>query len=294
MSSSAPPTPVLITDSSCDLPAGLVADLGLKLVSLRFTIDGHEYVDDLGVTMSHAEFYRRMRAGAHPTTAAVPLSDYLDVFTQCAEDGRAALLLGLAEHLSSSHEAALTAASMVNAEHPGADIRVVDTVNASASLGFLVIEAAERVAEGYDIDAIERWAVDSRLRVNGYFTLDTLEHLRRGGRIPNIVAAAGTMLDVRPMLRIDGKGALVLAGQSRGRKKSIKALVDIAEQRAVSPASHRILVAHGDAAEDAETLRRLLRERMSFKDIMTTELGPVMAAHAGPGMLAVVFWAAGR
>jgi DegV family protein with EDD domain len=259
----------------------------VELVALRFTIDGQEYADDLGVTVPHAEFYRRMRGGAHPTTAAVPLADYLDVFTRCAATGRPALLLGLAERLSSSHEAALTAARMVNTGRPGADIRVVDTMNASAALGYLVLEAADRIAEGYDIDELERWAFESRRRVNGYFTVDTLEHLRRGGRIPDIVAYAGTMLDVRPVLRIDGKGALVLTGQARGRRKSMKVLVDVAEQRALDPGSHRVIIAHGHAEEDAETLRELLLARVPFKEVIVTELGPVIAAHAGPGMLAV-------
>jgi DegV family protein with EDD domain len=290
----AAPTPILITDSSCDLPARTVEALGLELVSLRFTIDGREFVDDLGRTMSHAEFYRRMRAGATPTTSAVPLADYLRVFAHCAETGRPALLLGLAAHLSSSYEAAITAAGMVNAEHPGADIRVIDSVNASASLGFFVLEAADRIAEGHDIDALERWALDNRQRVNGYFTLETLEHLRRGGRIPDIVAYAGTMLDVRPILRIDARGALVLAGQARGRRKSIKALVDVAQRRVDDPGSHRVVIAHGDAADDAETLRGLLLERLGFKDVLISELGPVMAAHAGPGMLAVVFFGTRR
>jgi DegV family protein with EDD domain len=272
----------------------MLETLGLELVSFRFTIDGEEYVDDLGMTMSHAEFYGRMRAGAHPTTAAVPMADYLEVFTRCAESGRPAIMLGLASHLSSAHEAALGAAEMVRGWHPGADIRVPDTINASATLGFLVLEAAERIAAGMGIDELERWVLQERCRINGYFTVDTLEHLRRGGRIPNIVAYAGTMLDVRPILRIDGKGALVLVGQSRGRRKSIKALADVAVQRAEEASSHRVFIAHGDALEDAEALREMVLERLPFAEATITELGPVMAAHAGPGMLAVVFWGKGR
>jgi DegV family protein with EDD domain len=281
-------TPVLITDSSCDLPAPVFEQLGVELLELRFTIDGQEYADDLGTTMPHAEFYARLRAGATPTTAAVPLAEYVEAFTRCAEAGRPALLLGLTAALSSSHEAALTAARMVNEEYSGADIRVVDSVAASAALGFLVLEAAERIAEGYDIDALERWALEARLRVNGYFALETLEHLRRGGRIPDVVAYAGAMLDLRPVLRIDPHGALMPAGQGRGRRKSIKALVDIVEQRVVDSGSQRVVIAHGDALEDAETLQELLLARVPFKDVLVTELGPVIATHVGPGMLAVV------
>jgi DegV family protein with EDD domain len=287
---SSPAAPILITDSSCDLPAPLIERLGVELLKLRFTIDGQEYADDLGATMPHAEFYARLRAGAAPATAAVPLAEYVEAFTRCAEAGRPALLLGLTAALSSSHEAALTAARMVNEQHPGADIRVVDSVAASVALGFLVLEAAERIAQGDDIDALERWVLEARLRVNGYFALETLEHLRRGGRIPDVIAYAGAMLDLRPVLRIDPRGALMPAAQGRGRRKSIKALVDIAEQRVIDPASNRVVIAHGDAPKDAEMLRELLLERVPFKDVLVTELGPVIATHVGPGMLAVVFY----
>lgn len=279
--------PILITDSSCDLPSALVAELGLEVVNLRFTIDGDEFTDDFGATMSHAEFYGRMRRGSDPTTAAVPLADYLETFTRCAESGRPALLIGLAGTLSSTYEAALTAAAMVADSHPDSDIRVVESINASAALGLLVLEAARLAGAGAGIDELEDWVLEARTRVNGYFTLETLEHLRRGGRISGLVAHAGTMLDVRPVLRIDGRGALVLAGQSRGRRRSMRSLVDAIEQRVVAAEGQTAVIAHGDAAEDAELLRELLVARVPFADTLVTELGPVMAAHAGPGMLAI-------
>jgi len=173
---------------SCALPGPVVADLGVEVVNLRFHMDGQEFTDDLGASMSHSEFYARVRAGSDPTTAAVPIAEYLETFTRCAETGRPALLLGLAGALSSTYEAALTAAEMVADSHPGSDIRVVDSACASAALGLLVMEAARLVETGIGIDALEDWALSARERVNGYFTLETLEHLRRGGRIPDVVA----------------------------------------------------------------------------------------------------------
>lgn len=280
-------TPVLITDSSCDLPSALVAEVGLEVVHLRFTLDGEQFTDDFGATMPPAEFYARLRAGSFPTTTAVPVADYLEVFTRCAESRRSALLLGLTGTLSSTHEAALVAAAMVAASHPGSDIRVVDSFSASAALGLLVLEAARLIEAGTGIDELERWALEARTRVNGYFVLETLEFLRHGGRIPDLVAYAGAKLDVRPVLRLDGRGAIVLAGQARGRHKSMKALVDAIERRVVEPERQTALIAHGDAVADAEALQRMLRERVPFADTRITGLGPVMAAHAGPGMLAI-------
>jgi len=281
--------PLLITDSSCDLPSEIVERLGIGMLHLRFRLGDDEHVDDLGATMPHERFYALMREGATPTTAAVPLSDYVEAFESAVAHGRPVLLLGLSSALSSTYETALTARDMVVADHPGADIRVIDSLNASVALSFLIVEAAGVMERGARIDALTTWALEARTRVNGYFTLESLEHLRRGGRISDALAFAGAMLDVRPVLRIDANGQLVFAGQARGRRKSMKALVDVAAQRVSDPGGQIAVVAHGDALEDARTLRDLLLERVGFGDVVIAEIGPVIGSHVGPGMLAVVF-----
>jgi len=286
--------PLLITDSSCDLPRDLVGRLGVEMLNLRFRFGDDEHVDDLGETMPHERFYGLMREGATPTTAAVPLSEYVETFESAVAQGRPVLLLGLSSALSSTYETALTARDMVVADHPGADIRVIDSLNASAALGFLLFEAARVLEQGAGFDTLTGWALAARTRVNGYFTLESLEHLRRGGRISDALAFAGTMLDVRPVLRIDGTGELVFAGQTRGRRKSMKALVDIAAQRVVDPEGQTAFVAHGDALEDAHALRDRLLARLDFADVIVAEIGPVIGSHVGPGMLAVVFSGAER
>jgi DegV family protein with EDD domain len=230
-----------------------------------------------------------MREGATPTTAAVPLGEYVHAFEAAVANDRPVLLLGLSSALSSSHEASLTARDMVMAANPAADIRVVDSLSASAALGSLVFEAASVLARGADIDELTAWAIRARTRVNGYFTLESLEHLARGGRIHDAVAFAGAMLDVRAMLRIDARGQLVLAGQARGRRKSMRGLVDMAAARVIDPQGQTAFIAHGDAPEDAETLRDMLLERVGFGTSIITEIGPVIGSHVGPGMLAVVF-----
>jgi DegV family protein with EDD domain len=286
--------PLLITDSSCDLPPELARRLGVEMLHLRFRLGEDEHVDDLGATMSHERFYALMREGATPTTAAVPLAEYVEAFESAIAQHRPALLLGLSSALSSTYETALTARDMVVADHPGADIRVLDSLNASAALGFLLLEATRVVERGAGIDTLTEWASTARTRVNGYFTLESLEHLRRGGRISDALAFAGAMLDVRPVLRIDGTGQLVFAGQARGRRKSMKALVDVAAQRASDPEGRSAFVAHGDALEDAYRLKDLLLERVPFAEVIVAEIGPVIGSHVGPGMLAVVFSGAER
>lgn len=283
------PRAQLMTDSSCDLPAALAGQLGIEVLHLGFTIDGTRHVDDMGATMPYRSFYELMRGDAVPTTSAIPLGDYVEAFERAATAGRPVLFLGLSSALSSTYETALAARDMVLAGSPRADIRVVDSLNASVALGLLVLLAARRLAAGADIDALEGWALEARTGVNGYFTLESLEHLRRGGRISDALAFAGTMLDVRPVLRIDAHGELVFAGQARGRRRSMRALVDVLEQRVIASEGQTMLVGHGDAADDAALLVAMVRERVPVADIVLAEIGPVVGSHVGPGMLAVVF-----
>jgi DegV family protein with EDD domain len=281
--------PVVITDSCCDLPDADIERLGLVVPPYPVVLDGVEALDAEGRPLSHAAFYDRVRGGAAPSTAAIPIPAYAEAFRTAAGAGRPALLVGLSGHLSGTFDRALAARDQVLEELPGADIRVIESLNASVALGVLVAETATRVADGGSADDVEAWLLPARTRVNGYFTLDTLEHLRLGGRISDVAAMAGTVLDIKPVLRIDRNGGLVIGEKVRGRRKSIKALVETAARRAVDPEGQAVYVGHGDAAEEAEELREMLLERVPFGRVTVTEVGPVIGSHVGPGMLAVGF-----
>jgi DegV family protein with EDD domain len=282
-----PVAPLLITDSCCDLSTDLLAGRGVTVLDYPVILDGVEQVDASGRPVSHAVFYGQVRAGAAPSTAAIPIPSYAEAFRAGASQGRPVLLLGLSSALSGTFERALMARDIVLGEYPGADIRVTESLNASVALGLVVLEAADRIDDGASIDQLAEWLDPMRSTVNAYFTLDTLEHLRRGGRISDMAAVAGAMLDIKPVLRIDETGALVISDKLRGRRKSIAALVDILARRI--DGGCRILVGHGDAPEDAARLAEMVRERAGAADVIVTEVGPVIGSHVGPGMLAVAF-----
>ncbi|MDO8916241.1 MAG: DegV family protein [Coriobacteriia bacterium] len=284
--------PLLITDSCCDLSTDLLAGRGITVLDYPVILDGVEQVDAAGRPVSHALFYERVRAGAAPSTAAIPIPTYTEAFRAGASVGRPVILLGLSSALSGTFERALMARDIVLAEYPGADIRVIESLNASVALGLLVLEAADRIEAGASVDELAAWLDPARVTVNAYFTLETLEHLRRGGRISDMAAVAGTMLDIKPVLRIDETGALVISEKLRGRRKSMAMLADILARRV--DGGRRILVGHGDSPEDAERLAGMVRERAGDADVIVTEVGPVIGSHVGPGMLAVAFLGAER
>jgi DegV family protein with EDD domain len=289
-----PPEYLLATDSCCDLTREIVDELGIEVLEFPFTLDGGEHYDDLGVTLPAACFYQAMRDGSTPTTAQVPLSSYLATFSAAAESGTPLVFMSFSSALSGTYDSAMVARGTVIERHPSADIRVIDTRSASINQGLLVLEAARRRRAGMALDELVGWVGENIDSANGYFTIDTLEPLRRGGRVSDFAAVAGSMLDLKPVLRVNSIGELVIDRPVRGRKKSIRALVDTFEQRADDPTGAPVLIAHGDAPDEAAQLERLLRERTGLGEVLRLEVGPVIGSHTGPGMVALVFWGRDR
>ncbi len=281
---------MLLIDTCSDLPATNVEELGVEVLIFRSTLASREQLDDFGRSQSHQEFYAAMRAGEHPTTLQVPRNSFIDVFTRYAAKGEPLLYLGFSSALSGTFDLAWLARKEVLEQYPDADIRLIDTKAAAVAEGLLVYEAARRWRNGMTLDDLERWIEAERPRLNGWFIVDDLETLRRGGRLNGAMAAAGTLLDVKPLLHVTDDGRLELKRSIRGRGKSMRALADLVAERAEDPSAQTIAVAHGDAPDDAEALRALIAERVDVKDIITMQTGPVIGAHTGPGMLAVVFW----
>jgi DegV family protein with EDD domain len=269
-------------------------ELELTVLEFPFTIDGREHLDDLGVSLPAAEFYEAMRQGATPSTSQVPMASYVAAFSAAAAAGTPLLFLSFSSALSGTYDSAVIARRTVVDQYPEADIRVLDTRTASAQQGLLVIEAARLKQAGTSVGDLESWVLENSECVNGYFTIDTLEPLRRGGRVSDFAALAGAMLDVKPVLRVNIDGELVVDKPIRGRKKSLRALVDAFEARARDPLGRTVVIAHGDSPQDAEHLEALLRERTGLGEVIRLDVGPVIGSHTGPGMVAVVFWGKGR
>lgn len=286
-------TSVLMIDTCSDLPADLVDGLGVTVVNFPYAIDGTEHLDDFGRTMSHAEFYDAMRAGEHPTTMQVPRHVFLDTFRTHAQAGTPLMYLGFSSALSGTFDIAWTAREEVLTEFPDAEIRIVDTRAASIAEGLLVYEAARRWQDGMALADLEAWVERARPRLHGWFIIDDLDTLVRGGRLSGTAAAAGTLLDVKPLLQVTADGRLEVARRLRGRAKSMRALADIVAQHAADGEWGTVAIGHGDCAEDARRLAGMLAERAGVDEVITMPVGPVIGTHTGPGMLAVSFWGEG-
>ncbi len=283
------PKVALIADSCCDLPVELLERYDIHTLLFPYVTDGVEYIDDFGQTTSHADFYRSMEEGKQPTTTQIPLRSYLDVYRGLAEQGIPAVHLSFSSALSGTYETALRARDMVLEEFPDARLEIVDSLRASTAEGLMVLEAARYIERGYSLDELVAWMLAERLSYRGYFTLATLEHLRRGGRVSDVAATAGAVLDIKPILHIDDEGQLKIDRTVRGRKRSLRMLADTVAKRIVDPESQTVAIGHGDAEEDALRLRDLVAERVDVKEFVFLQTGPVIGSHTGPGMVSVVF-----
>ena len=172
---------------------------------------------------------------------------------------------------------------------PDARIRLVDTLSASLGEGLLVLEAADCRDRGMTLDETADRLMAMRHRMAQVFTVEDLKYLRRTGRLSNVTALVGMMLNIKPLLKGDREGKIVTFARTRGRRQSILAMAERYDAMVSHPEEQIVGIAHADCPEDAETLASLLRAKHPPKEIMTVCYEPVTGSHVGPGTLALFF-----
>ncbi len=273
----------IVTDSSCDLGDAELAGLDVQIVPLFIRFGTDDFVDREQITVE--DFYRRMAAAEElPQTAAPPPGRFEQAFRRCLDDGADAVVcINLSAALSATMQSAMQAADTVRGADGGADIRVLDSRSVTAGLGTLVLQAARMAADGADADAIEGFVADASERTRVFGTLDTLENLRKGGRIGGAQALLGSILSIKPIVDISS-GEVAEAAKQRTRRKALGWLRDTV--KAAKQVEH-LTVMHGEAS-DADDFRAMLAEVHSG-DIRVCKVGPVVGVHAGQGVLGMTY-----
>lgn len=280
---------VIMTDSCCDLPLSYVKENNIDVVSLGINIDSKYYSDDLGQSLDIKDFYSKLRNGIMPTTSQANAFSYEEVFKKHVKKGNAVIYIGFSSALSGSLNSARIARENIKDENNQADITVIDSKSASLGLGLLVYKAVEMLKNGSSKEEIVTWIEENKLRGNHWFTVDDLNHLKRGGRVSGTVAAVGTFLGIKPILEVDREGRLIPVSKVKGRKKSIKVLQDTIKERIENSEEQVIFISHGDCLEEAEYLKKLITEEIKVKDVIINNIGPTIGTHAGPGTIALFF-----
>lgn len=280
----------IITDSACDLPLTVAEQRGIDVMPMPFVMSGEEHVDDLGKTTDIDGFYRRMIGGESATTSQVPYGTVIEALQRAYDAGEDAVLVLLSSELSGTFEGALLAREQFLQDHPDAVIHAIDSKCASTGEGLLVLAAADRAASGMPAAELAEWVEANRRFVNHVFTIDSFEHLVKGGRVSPAIGAIGGLLNIKPVMRVDDRGRLVPLKKPRGIHKALETIADVVAQRIIDPEQQTIIVAHGMWPDYAEHLKQLIAERVTVGGVMDARIGCVVGAHTGPGVLSVYFW----
>ena len=279
---------VIVTDSSADLPASLVQELGVEVLPLSFTVQGktyHNYPDDR--EMDPKVFYKMLRDGEMATTSAINVAEYTNMLEPLLQAGKDVLVLAFSSGLSTTYQSSVIAVNELSEQYPDRKIYTVDTLCASLGQGLLVWHAVQEQKKGKSIEEVRDWVEENKLHLCHWFTVDDLHFLKRGGRISAATAVVGTRLSIKPVLHVDDEGHLISMGKARGRGASLTALVDHMEQTVTDVDT--VFISHGDCLADAEKVAADVKKRFGTRDVVINNVGPVIGAHAGPGTVALFF-----
>lgn len=261
---------------------------------MQVAINEQEYTYGPYGNLPISVFYNLQRQGYFASTTQINPQTYHFYFNRALMQGMDVLYLGFSSGMSGCMQSAQITAEELKEKYPERKIICIDTLCASVGEGFLVLEAARRQAQGMEMNELAMWVMENRLKVCHCFTVDVFDHLKHGGRVGAASAAMGTMLGIKPMLHVNDAGKLAVVGKPRGQKKAMEALLKQMETLWALQSGQRVIIGHGDAPEKAEQLRKALAEKFPDADIQAAYIGPVIGAHTGPGMLAVIFWGNNR
>lgn len=271
----------IVTDSAADLPDAVVRSLGVSVVPLDVRL-GTADVEEMR-RLDPAEFWKRCaETDGLPETSAPSPGDFRTAFLDAAAQGADGVVcVTISSDLSATYQAALTGAREASEKVP---VAVVDSRSATMGEGLLVLEAVELAAEGLGLDRIVEALHAARERIRVYGTLDTLENLRRGGRIGSAQAFLGSLLAIKPVIEVrDGR----VESESRQRTRS-RSLQYLAEKVATAGPLKRLAVVHA-AATDVDMLVDLVSRSFPREKIIVAYIGPVIGTHSGPGSIGVCY-----
>lgn len=280
----------ITTDSNSDLPKEYIEKLGTTIIPQYYSFGDTVYGDELN--MPPAEFYERMKNGELPKSQANNPAVIEEKFRALLEQGMDIIHIAFSSALSGSYNNVCMVARELSEEYPDAKITVIDSLNVSLGESIMVIYANDLQANGASYEEVVETLESFKQHINVQFTVDDLFHLQRGGRVSKTTAVLGSALNLKPFLYVNDAGALSSDGTIRGRKKSLRELVNrmTATLEEDTDVSLPVGVVHGNCPEEAQAVANLIKEETSFTNVIINDISPSIGTHAGPGALGVIYY----
>lgn len=285
---------VITTDSNSDVRPEFVKENNLTIIPQYYAFGDTVYGDELN--MEPHKFYETMRKGELPKSMANNPAVIRERFEKILKQGKDILHIAFSSALSGSYNNVVMMAGELMEDYPDRTIRVFDSLNASLGEGVSVYRAVELWKQGKTMDEVWKILEEEREHVNVSFTVNDLNHLQRGGRVSKTTAVVGSLVNIKPVLTVTSTGELKADGTVRGRKKSLKTLVNRMET--AMDLEHygkerMVCVLHGDCIEDAEFVADLVKD-LGFTNVVINDVSPSIGTHAGPGVIGLVFYGKSR
>ncbi len=278
----------IFTDSACDIKSDVLSEWGIENIELSFRFEGEEK-EYLNSDMDISEFYGKMKEGGIAKTAAINPDTFEKEFEKALSEGKDVLYLAFSSGLSTTCNSARIAADELSSKYPEREIRIVDTLAASAGQGMLVYFAVQKKNGGATLSEVADYIESIKLKLCHWFTVDDLVYLKRGGRVSPAVALIGKALGIKPIMHVDNDGKLIKMGTIRGRHASIASLCDKYLELSENKEDSTIFISQADCIDDAQKLANMIEEKSGAKTQIITDVGTVIGAHSGPGTLALFF-----
>lgn len=280
--------------SAADISKEHMEARDIKYTCFHYELDGKEYVDDLGQSMSLPEFYKAMENGAMTKTSQINQDQYMKHFRQFLEEGKDVLHCTLSSGISGTINSARLAKEALEEEYPDRKIYVIDSLAASSGFGLLMDKLADLRDSGMDIDTLAAWTKEHKLEVNHWFFSSDLTFFIRGGRVSKTAGFIGGVLNICPFLNVSYKGELIVREKIRTKKKAIKEMLIKMQELCKDGAdySEKVYVSHSACYEDARAVADLIEAafpKMNGK-VEIDDIGTTIGSHTGPGTVTLFFW----
>ena len=284
---------ILSSDSTCDLYADYVREHDIRIVLLHYTMEENgqltEGVDSFTEYAQYVDFYNKLRAGGFSRTSMLNFDSHYAHFKKLAEEGAEQILhYSLSGGLSPTANVAKEAAAAIAEKYPNCKIIAIDSLAATIGQGALVREAVRLRAEGVSFEEIAKITADMPMHIQYAIIANDLYYLKRGGRVSSVAAAAGTLLNIKPVLSFTSEGKLTVVEKVRGMKKAFAYALAKTEKFEPVEENRMMRIVHTDAEDGAKELADMVEQRWGYRPEISI-MGPVIGSHVGPGSVSMIW-----
>ena len=280
---------VFFTDTDCEMWFTDAESLGMNIIGMPYTINGKESVYDFGKNTDIEAFYNEMSAGKVATTAALNIQNYIDYFEPIFAAGEDILYVHFSSQLSCTFESMKKAVEQLKEKYPERKFTSFDTLNISVGAGIQAIEACKLHNAGASDEEVVEFLQNFRDKIAIYFYVDSLQYLRRGGRVSAVSNFMGTLLNLKPILTVTAEGKLEKMTVVKGKKKATDFLFEKFEKEYNNDNRYEVYVLDASNKEVADEFAEKIRNSGKNVNIRRIPIGPVIGAHSGPGTVGCVF-----